>query len=68
MYNEEFLQKVLHEHGVKQAIIFCELESKKYSMMYDNVDFGDNISISELEYERDWWAERAERLKNDQPC
>lgn len=68
MYNEEFLQNILHEKGVEQAIIFCELESKKYDMLFDEMDMGDSISISEIKYERDWWAERAERLKNNEPC
>ena len=68
MYNEEFLQKVLHEHGVDQAIIFCQLESEKYNAQYEEMDMGDALSISEIKYERDWWAERAERLKNNEPC
>jgi hypothetical protein len=32
------------------------------------MDMGDAISVSEIKYERDWWAERAERLKNNEPC
>jgi len=68
MYNEEFLQKVLYEYGLHQAIIFCQLESEKYDAQYKEMDMGDAISVSEIKYERDWWAERAERLKNNEPC
>jgi hypothetical protein len=68
MYNEVFLQKVIKECGVEQAFIFCQLESEKYSAQYEEMDMGDAISVSEIKYERDWWAERAERLKNNEPC
>ena len=68
MYNEEFLQKILHEDGVEKAIIFCEIESKKCQGILDNSRIDNPIDAMELSYERDWWAERANRLKNDQPC
>jgi L-rhamnose mutarotase len=68
MYNEEFLQKVIKECGVEQASIFCQLESEKCNAQYEEMDMGDAISISEIKYERDWWAERAKSLKNNKTC
>ena len=68
MYNEEFLQKVIKECGVEQASIFCQLESEKCNAQYEEMDMGDAISISEIKYERDWWAERAKSLKNNKIC
>lgn len=68
MYNEEFLQDVIWKHGINQAIIFCQLESDKYNKQFNEMKAGDPIVHQELQYERDWWAERAEKLKNDEPC
>ena len=68
MYNEEFLQKVIKECGVEQASIFCQLESEKCNAQYEEMDMGYAISISEIKYERDWWAERAKSLKNNETC
>ena len=68
MYNEEFLQDVIWKHGIDQAIIFCQLESDKYNIQFNEMKAGDPIAHQELQYERDWWAERAEKLKNDEPC
>jgi len=68
MYNEEFLQDVIWNHGINQAIIFCQLESDKYNKQFNEMTAGDPIAHQELQYERDWWAERAEKLKNNEPC
>jgi hypothetical protein len=68
MYNEQFLQDVIWKHGIDQAIIFCQLESDKYNKQFNEMKAGDPIAHQELQYERDWWAERAEKLKNDEPC
>jgi hypothetical protein len=68
MYNDEFLQHIIHTYGVKYATVFCEIESQKYDKTIEAKVFTDPIDKLELEYERNWWKERAERLKNDQPC
>lgn len=68
MYNEEFLQDVIYKHGIEHAILFCQLESDKYNKTIEAKVFTDPIDHMELQYERDWWAERAERLKNNEPC
>lgn len=63
MYNEIFLQGVITKYGVEKAIIFCEIESEKLEALYNEMDMGDMIDPSEINYERDWWKERAESLK-----
>lgn len=63
MYNEEFLQEVLNENGRTTAIIFCEIESRKYEKMIKESIIVNPIDAMELTYERDWWANRAESLK-----
>lgn len=68
MYNEEFLQGVIWEHGVEQAIIYCQVTSSRYGKLFTETVSSDPIAHQELQYERDWWAERAERLKNNEPC
>jgi len=65
MYNEIFLQKVISEYGVDQAIIFCQIESEKCDALFNEMDMGDLLEPSDVKYERDWWKERAEKLKNN---
>jgi len=68
MFNEDFVKDVINNHGVNQAIIYCEINSDKYNKLFNEMIAGDPIDHQELQYERDWWAERAERLKNNEPC
>jgi len=68
MFNEDFLQDVIYNHGVTQAIIYCEINSDKYNKLFNEMVVGDPIEHQELQYERDWWAERAEKLKNGEKC
>lgn len=68
MYNEDILQSILYKHGIDKAILFCEMESDKYVKTLEAQIFTDPIDAAEMQYERDWWAERAERLKNNEPC
>ena len=64
MYNEDFLQDVLRENGKENAIIFCQIESKKYDKMIKEIVSKNPIDAMELTYERDWWSDRAKSLKN----
>ena len=69
MYNEDFLQDVLWAHGVEQAIIYCQIESNRYDKLFSEMDAKtDPLYRQELQYERDWWGRRAEKLKNDEKC
>lgn len=65
MYNEMFLRRIINEHGLEQAIMFCKIESEKYEIMADEMDMGDAISVSEVIYERDWWKDRLKTLKTE---
>jgi hypothetical protein len=64
MYNEDFVKEVLRENGKEDAIIFCQIESKKYEKMIKETVAKNPIDAMELAYERDWWANRAKSLKN----
>ncbi len=68
MYNDQFLQYVIHKYGMNYAISFCEIESEKYEKTIEAKIFADPIDKLEMVYEKDWWKERAERLKNNEPC
>ena len=68
MYNDEFLQHIIHKYGVNYATVYCEIESEKYEKTMTAKIFTDPIDKLEMEYERNWWAERAERLKNGEKC
>jgi hypothetical protein len=65
MYNEMFLRRIIREHGLEQAIMFCKIEGEKYEIMADEMDMGDAISVSEIVYERDWWKDRLKTLKTE---
>ena len=65
MINEDFLQDVISDYGVKTAILFCEIESTKYNRMVNEIVFTDPIDQQELQYERDWWADRSITLTNN---
>lgn len=66
MYNEDFVQLIIEKHGPEQAAIFCELESQKNAIIVEEfkelkiVPYDEYIDVA---YERDWWAERAHKLK-----
>jgi len=68
MYNDTLLQEFLHKYGVNKSITFCEMESEKYSKTLESKVFTDPIDHMEMQYERDWWSEHADRLKNNEPC
>jgi hypothetical protein len=68
MYNDEFLQHIIHKYGVNTATMFCKIESEKYEKTINIKRFSDPIERSEMEYERTWWSQRAEKLKNNEPC
>jgi len=68
MYNDQFLQYVIHKYGMDYAISFCEIEGEKYEKTIEAKIFTDPIDKLEMVYEKNWWKERAERLKNNEPC
>lgn len=68
MYNDQFLQFIIDKYGVNYATMYCEIESEKYEKTMAAKIFTDPIDRLEMEYERNWWRERAEHLKNNEPC
>jgi len=53
MYNEEILEIIMKQIGKKKTIEFCNIISLMYDIKYNTCK---NInSLSEFDYERDWW-------------
>jgi hypothetical protein len=67
MYNEDFVQKIIAEHGREQALIFCQLEGERNEIIVREYEEIGNLPYDQYldhDYERNWWSKRAEKLKN----
>lgn len=67
MYNKEILDRLVEYYGEDKAIIFCEMEANRIDQVAKNAKKEakiETIEYSELLYDRDWWAEHADKLKN----
>ncbi len=63
MYNQEILDQIMKKFGLQDTIRFCEMESFKNKLLYEDcVSKGDCEPI-EYEFEQDWWWKQATRLK-----
>jgi hypothetical protein len=60
MCNREVLEVIIEEVGAEQAAEFCRLASLMYDIRYTACKQLD--PLSELDFERDWWADAAEAL------
>lgn len=68
MYNEDFVQRIIAEHGREQAIIFCQLEGEKNEVIVREFKQMKNIPYDQYmdyDYEMKWWKNRADKLKNE---
>ena len=65
MYNKEILDELVRQFGTEATILFCQMESMKNNMLYDSVeeDKKHYQEPSEWSFERDWWKEHGEKLK-----
>ena len=56
MYNEELLKKLIQDFGEANAMLFCKMESAKYSYMFDDcLKERSEDGCIEYDFERDWW-------------
>ena len=65
MYNQQILDHLIKKYGKEKTEIFCEMESERNSLLYNEVE-KDNRHYSEpseWQFERDWWAESGKQLK-----
>jgi hypothetical protein len=60
MCNREVLEVIIEEVGTEQAAEFCRLASLMYDIRYNACK--DLDPLSELDFERDWWADAAKML------
>jgi len=60
MCNREVLEVIIEEVGTKKAAEFCRLVSLMYDIRHNACK--DLDPLSELDFERDWWADAAEVL------
>lgn len=63
MYNQELLNQLIKEFGLANAIKFCEMESHKNKLLYQDCVNKANCEPSEFEFEQDWWSKKATNLK-----
>jgi hypothetical protein len=54
------LEVIIEEVGTEKAAEFCRLASLMYDIRYNACK--DLDPLSELDFERDWWADAAEAL------
>jgi hypothetical protein len=65
MFNKDVLDALIREFGVKNAILYCKMESRKSELMLqDSRDRGE-IGSSEWEYERDFWKDNETELSKN---
>lgn len=61
MCNREILEVIIEEVGSEKAAEFCKLVSLMYDIRYNACKELD--SLSEFDYERDWWKMAEVELK-----
>ena len=66
MSNQEILEKFVPKIGTEKAIDFCENLSMFFDLKYKSTN--DLILKGEYDYERDWWKEKSESLKQQRAC
>jgi hypothetical protein len=67
MYNEDFVQRIISERGREAALIYCELEAERNDLIVREYKYMKTIPYDQYmdsDYERNWWKNRAEKLKN----
>ncbi len=65
MFNQQILDHLINKYGKEKTEIFCEMESERNALLYNEVE-KDNKHYpepSEWQFERDWWAESGKQLK-----
>lgn len=67
MLNEKFIQDIIDQNGLPQAIWFCEHVSKLNEQIYNEIKSNPNsdpTDYAEFDYQRYWWDRKAQELKN----
>lgn len=67
MLNDKFVQEVIDQKGLSEAIWFCDIVSRLNGETYNELKTNPHINpedIQEFDYLRYWWEKKAEELKN----
>lgn len=66
MYNEEVLKKLMQDFGEANTILFCKMESAKYTYLFkDCLEKGEDNTCTQYDFERDWWKLAEENLNKN---
>ena len=63
MFNKDISDKLIELYGEDKVIIFSQMEATKNSLIFNELEANSYNDIEEHSFERDWWYENAEKLK-----
>ena len=63
MYNKDISDKLVELYGEEKVILFSQMEATRNSLIFDELAANSYTDIDEHSFERDWWYNNAERLK-----
>jgi hypothetical protein len=63
MFNKDISNKLIELYGEEKVILFSQMEATRNSLIFDELAANSYTDIDEHSFERDWWYNNAERLK-----
>jgi hypothetical protein len=63
MFNKDISDKLVELYGEEQVALFSEMESIKNELIFKDLASNSFSELNEFSFERDWWKQNAERLK-----
>jgi hypothetical protein len=63
MFNKDISDKLIELYGEEQVALFSEMESIKNELILNDLTSNSFFELNEFSFERDWWKQNAERLK-----
>jgi hypothetical protein len=63
MFNKDISDKLIELYGEEKVILFSQMEATRNSLIFDELEVNSYNDIEEHSFERDWWYNNAERLK-----
>ena len=63
MFNKDISDKLIELYGEENVILFSQMEATRNSLIFDELATNSYNDIDEHSFERDWWKNNAERLK-----
>lgn len=66
MNNSEIELELMLKFGLDKVVIFAEMASVMYDMLYKDVQSRNIDDVCEYDYERNWWKKKHIELKKRQ--